>query len=477
MTYRTRWIYGSGGVVYGIAINAQYFALIFYSQVLGLSPQLAALALGIGFFIDAISDPLVGYLSDNTRSRWGRRHPYLYASILPLTLSYFYLWHPPAFVHGDLRLFLYLITCNILMYLSLTMFLVPAFALAAELSSDYEERTQLLTAYWSVLSIFSNGFSVLMYAFWLAPTAEIPDGMLNPAGYQLAGLIAAILIAVAALTFSLGLHEKIPQLRKPATSNALGPAEFYRQVRVMLRNPSLRAMMGSGVLFYAGIGVYMALWVYIYSYFWGFTTVQISMIVIPMALASLTLPPIMERLSRGREKRQVGTIGLVGAMVLNIVPITLRLMGWFPGNGTETLFWTMLVLGFFETIVFLIFTISWVSMTSDITEQEELATGRRNEGVITALTTFAQKCSRSVGTVLTGTMLALIAFPTGTQVDAVPAEAIFKLGVIYGPVIGSIFLLTCYVFNRYGITREQHAETVLQLAVDKQRQLAAIKNP
>lgn len=453
-------------MIYGVASNAGYFALIFYSQVLGLSPQLAGLALGIGFFTDAVIDPLVGYLSDNTHSRWGRRHPYLYAAIIPMTLAYYFLWHPPSFVHGDSMLFVYLLVCNFLMHLSLTMFLVPAFALAAELSSDYEERTRLLTAYWTVLSIFSNGFSVLMYAFWLVPTAEMPDGMLNPEGYQLSGLVAAILIAAVALTFSLGLHEKIPQLRKPASANALRPAEFYRQVRDLLRNPSLRAMMGAGVLYYAGIGLYASLWVYIYSYFWAFTTLQMSLIVIPMAFASLTLPPIMERLSRGREKRQVGTIGLVGAMVINIVPITLRLLGWFPGNDTETLFWTMLVLGFFETIVFLIFSVSWLSMTADITEQEELANGRRNEGIINSLVTFAQKCSRSIGTVLTGTLLAFIAFPTETKVDDVPAEVIFNLGVIYGPVIVTIFLAACYVFNRYGISRQQHAATLERLAAN-----------
>jgi len=440
---------------------------LFYSQVLGLDPQLAGLALGIGFFINAAADPLVGYLSDNTRSRWGRRHPFLYASILPLTLSYFFLWHPPAFVNGDTGLFLYLIACNVTMYVSLTMFLVPAYALAAELTSDYEERTRLLAAYWTVVSIFLNGFSVLMYAFWLVPTAEIPDGMLNPGGYGTAGLVAAILIALAALTFSLGLHDQIPRLRKPAAAPALNPAAFYRELREKLRNPSLRAMIGTGVLFYAGIGLYSSLWVYMYSYFWAFTTKQMSVIVIPMALASLILPPIMAWLSRGREKRQVGTIGLAGAMAINIIPVMLRLAGWFPENGTETLFWTMLILGFFETIVFLIFTVSWFSMASDITEQEELETGRRNEGVITSMVTFAQKCSMSIGTVLTGTLLALIAFPTETMVDDVPAEAIFKLGIIYGPVIVTIFLATLYVFNRYGISREQHAETVLRLAAGK----------
>ncbi len=84
ITTGTRWAYGSGGAAYGVLYNAHFFVLIYYSQVLGLDPGLAGLAVGVGLVFDAITDPLIGYLSDSTRSRLGRRHPGLYASILPL---------------------------------------------------------------------------------------------------------------------------------------------------------------------------------------------------------------------------------------------------------------------------------------------------------------------------------------------------------------------------------------------------------
>ena len=81
ITNGTRLSVSGGGALYGVVYNAHYFVLIFYSQVLGLNAGLAGLAVGIGLVFDAITDPLVGYLSDNTRSKWGRRHPWLYASI------------------------------------------------------------------------------------------------------------------------------------------------------------------------------------------------------------------------------------------------------------------------------------------------------------------------------------------------------------------------------------------------------------
>lgn len=80
--------------------------------------------------------------------------------------------------------------------------------------------------------------------------------------------------------------------------------------------------MFGGIGYYAGVGTYVALWVYIYSYFWEFTNEQISIIVIPMAVAALVLPPVMKRLSVGREKKATAIAGLLGAMAINVVPIT-----------------------------------------------------------------------------------------------------------------------------------------------------------
>ena len=312
--------------------------LVYYSQVLGLSPQLAGLALGIGLAFDAVSDPLVGFLSDNTKSRLGRRHPYLYASVLPLALSYFLLWHPPATVQGDMNLFLFLVTCNVALRVSFTLFLVPAYAFVAELTSDYEERTRLLTGFHAILSVVSNGMSVMMYAIWLVPTTDYADGIMNIEGYQQAGLIGSLAIAAAILVFTIGLHRFIPRSRQYVAQQSVSPKQFYRQVRDVLRARPTRSVIVSGMLYWAGSGTYAALWVYIYSYFWEFTSAQISLIVVPMMLGGLFMPPIVSRLAQGREKKRVALIGLLGASLVNVFPIAMRLLGIFPENGTEVLF-------------------------------------------------------------------------------------------------------------------------------------------
>jgi len=464
LTTGTQWAYGSGGGAYGVLRNAHYFVLIYYSQVLGLDPGLAGLAVGIGLVFDAITDPLIGYLSDGTRSRWGRRHPWLFASILPLAASFYFLWHPPEFIEGNTLLFSWLVICNVSMRTALTMFVVPAYAIVAELTPDYDERTRLLAVFHVVYSTFNNGMSLLMYAVWLVPTEEYANGVMNPAGYQEAGLVGSIIIVVSLLAFSIGLRRFIPKLRQHRIDSPLSPGQFFRQVADVFRSVSARIVVLGGVLYYAGVGTYVALWAYIYTYFWEFTTEQISIIAIPMALAALFLPPAIARWGGGREKKTVAIAGLLGGMAINVIPISLRLLGFFPENGSDALFHIMIVAGFFETMLLLLFDISWRSMISDLTERTELETGRRNEGVISSTVAFASKCADALGTLIAGTILALIAFPTGTAVGEVPADVITKLGLVYGPMIFLIWMGVILTISRYRISRASHQEMLERLS-------------
>ena len=134
--------HGSGAAAFGIKNGGfDYFLLLFYGTVVGLEPGLVGLAILIALVIDAISDPLVGYWSDNFRSRWGRRHPFMYAAALPVALSYFLLWNPPDW--GQTGLFLYLTLIAVLIRTFITFYETPSSALIPEITADYEERTSL----------------------------------------------------------------------------------------------------------------------------------------------------------------------------------------------------------------------------------------------------------------------------------------------------------------------------------------------
>jgi GPH family glycoside/pentoside/hexuronide:cation symporter len=140
----TRYFYGFGSVAFGVKDNGfSYFLLIFYNQVMGLPSATVGLAIMVALVVDAFMDPIVGQISDNWRSKWGRRHPFMYASALPVAASYLLLWNPPALSHE--ALFFYLIVVAVLIRSFISCYEIPSSALAAELTTEYDERTKLLS--------------------------------------------------------------------------------------------------------------------------------------------------------------------------------------------------------------------------------------------------------------------------------------------------------------------------------------------
>ena len=287
---------------------------------------------------------------------------------------------------------------------------------------------------------------------------------MHSAGYQNAGVFGASAMVVSMLIFSIGLRKFIPKLRQNQTKEPLSVRQVFRQTIDVFKGHSARMASAAGVMYYVGNGTYVALWVYIYSYFWEFSNQEIAIIVTPMAFAALILPSVLLRLTRRREKKNVAIIGLSAALAVNVIPITLCLHGFFPENGSDTLLWTMVVMGFLETNLFLIFDISWRSMISDLTEKTQLETGRRNEGVIMSSITFITKCADGVGTLVAGLLLSIIAFPTETAVGEVPQEIIFDLGLIYGPMVFVIYAGAIFAIGRYRISRTRHQEMLDRLS-------------
>ena len=172
LTHDTRFFYGLGAAPYGIKDNGfSYFLLIFYSQVLGLSPVMTSAALSIAIIVDAITDPIIGYISDNWRSRWGRRHPFMYLAIVPICVSYAYMWNPPADVMAsEQALFVYLVAMAVTVRIFLTFFEVPNTALISELTEDYDARTKLMGLRYMFGWLGGIGMAFLAYSVFLRET-------------------------------------------------------------------------------------------------------------------------------------------------------------------------------------------------------------------------------------------------------------------------------------------------------------------
>jgi len=202
----TKASYGFGSIAYGVNNGGfDYFLLLFYSQVIGLDARLVGVAIIVALIIDAISDPIVGYWSDNLHSRWGRRHPFMLFAALPVALSYFLLWNPPDGLSQG-GIFWYLLGLAVVIRTAMTFYETPSAALVSELSEDYVERSSLI----SYRSYFGwtggNAVTVLMF-FFLFPvmaTETIADGRFNRESYEIMGVVASVLILTAILVSVVG---------------------------------------------------------------------------------------------------------------------------------------------------------------------------------------------------------------------------------------------------------------------------------
>ena len=175
-TLRVKLSFASSGIAQGVVSNGvSYFLLIYYSQVLGLDPALAGLAMMISLFVDAVSDPLVGSWSDRMRHKWGRRHPFLFASVIPSAACYYLLWVPPDL--DQTGLFVYLLCLTVALRLSLSIHAVPFNALLPEITADYEARTRLMSYSYSGAWFMGTVLAVLMYAYWLADAPDSVPGV------------------------------------------------------------------------------------------------------------------------------------------------------------------------------------------------------------------------------------------------------------------------------------------------------------
>ena len=328
--------YGFGSIAYGIKDNGfSTLLLLFYNQVIGLPANLVGLAIMIALVLDAAVDPLIGHISDHTRSRWGRRHPFMYASAVPVGLLYLLLWNPPAGAsHGGTLL--YLIVTAILVRTAISCYEIPSSALAPELTADYHERTSVLGYRYLFGWLGGMGMVLITFAVFLRPTARSPIGQLNPAGYRTYAIFAAALMTVSILLSSLGTHREIAKLPS-APAIRTNRAETFRQIKATLRNRAFLTLLVAGVFSFTNQGLTFALSTYFNTFLWGFPSKILALFVVCVMLGVVGAFQVAARLSRLWGKRRAAMFAGLCYIVAAQAPLLLRLAGWFPANGQPAL--------------------------------------------------------------------------------------------------------------------------------------------
>ncbi len=458
---RTKLFYGFGSVAYGVKDGGfGTLLLLYYNQIVGLPAQLVGTAIMIALVCDAFADPIVGQISDNLRTRWGRRHPFMYVSAIPVAVSYFFLWFPPHL--SQTGMFFYLIAMAVIVRTFITMFEIPNSAMIAEVTTDYDQRTSFLSYryFFGLMGGVIMGFVTLRYI--LTPDAAHPVGQLNPAGYVRYGLVAAVVMLSSILISSLGTHRNIKYFRVPPRRR-LTLLQTLREMATSLSNPSFVVLMAASLFGAMAIGTSANLLLYFATYFWGLVSAQLSIFQIGQLIAALLSVALAGVLSRRFGKRQLAISLFIVFIVISSAPIGLRLIGLFPPNGSPwlmpILFTERLITGTIGVIVLIMFS----SMLADIVEDNELRTARRSEGLYFAASSFVSKAISGTGAFIAGQMLGLAHFPEHANPATLDPAIVRHLAYIYLPAITLLFTAGMICMSRYRITRASHMENLRKL--------------
>lgn len=469
LTWRIRLMFSVGQMPEGIKAAAfGFFLLFFYNQVLGLSGFLASLAIVVALLFDAVSDPIIGAWSDGTRSRWGRRHPFMYISAVPIGICFYLLFAPPEGL-SEWQLFTWLLVFSVLTRALQSVYSIPHTCMTAELSTDYEERT-LLSSLRSIqqsvgmVLVFLLGFQIFFGA-----TPEYPNGQLNPDAYPNFSALFGLIISLGVLLCAAGTHSHIPHLTKAGADTRFSLRQVLSEAFMAFSFRSFRAIVLTAVLFGMTMGMVSALSIYLGTLYFQFSLELIGLSFPASVVGSFLGAALATPLGKFfKEKRTMLMVGLAWYATWGTLPIILSLMGLFPKPGDPLLFYLVMTGNGICAMGIGLLTVMTGSMIADVTDQHEVVHGSRSEGIYFAASSFAAKAVGGLGIVISGIVVDVAGIEPGSTVDTIDPDSLFTLAMVMGPGVLVMIGITVIAASYYDLSRRDHShiqETLAERAV------------
>jgi glycoside/pentoside/hexuronide:cation symporter, GPH family len=442
---RTKLLYGVGEVTIS-AKNAalNQFLLFFYADVVLLSPALVSAAIFLGKLWDAVTDPVMGYVSDTTRSRWGRRRPYVAISAIPVGLCFVLLFTPPH--ASTTAVFGYLLLIYILLNTFFTMLATPYIAWGAELAQDYHERTTVV----QVRSLFGVLGGALGATAPVAIASRFGD---QRAGYGVMAAVLGVVMAAAVLLTAASVRERLPVQMATASF-----AHFFHGLRLTFRNRDFRVVFITFCLVTVAVSLGQSIqlivvkyWLQMYDFF--------PVIALTFALSFAGSFPFWLRLSQRIGKRKAMMSGLLLGCV---VPF-----GWVivqPGQRVAMLVF-MVLAGIVTGSLTLV-----MSSAVDVVDFDELETGERREGAYFGIWTLGLKTMSAVGILLGGALLQVVGYVPD---QAQGPRTMWWLVVMVGPLQAAVHFIALLMFRRFRFEAADVARVQAALRARREHEAAA----
>ncbi len=433
----TKVIYGTGDLGFSMnnSIIAAFFP-IFMMDVVGLTPAMVAIILFVGRSWDYVNDPIIGHLSDRTRTRWGRRRPFLLFGAIPFGLSFILLWLSPNFSKTGLIIY-YSLAYIVYEALATTVYM-PYFAMTPELTENYDERTKLT----SFRMLFNILGSLTAYIFpMMVIGSMVPE---NTKRVMLMAVIAGAIAATPLIGVFLGTREKKEyQIEKKP--------KFFKSLKAAFKNRP----------FVFGAGIYLLTWMailvietnlLIYIKHILQREEQSTIIMASIFVTAMLALPLWNWAAKYWNKRLAYILGVAFWAIVMIVLILVT---------PQTPFWVILILCIMAGIgVSAAQVLPW-AIIPDAIEWDEWKTFERHEGMFYSLITLMGKIANSLSVPLSLMILELTGYQAGTGVQ--PDSALLGIRLVIGP-IPALLLTGGIVFAIfYPLSRDQHHQIVEEL--------------
>lgn len=449
--------YGSGKLGFAILIQVymQFYNPV-YNDTLGLSPVWIAWVIFLSRIWDAFTDPMMGSISDNTRSRWGRRRPWIALGAVLCALTFIALWWFPR-GQTDTFYFVWLLVFSLLFYLAFTIFSVPYIALGMELSPDYHERTRVMTVR-TVIEQF--GFFIVASLFFLTSLGIYSD---RAEGMRYNSLWVGLLIFLFILLPAIFAREHPTFLKMGIAAEAsskkaaLPKVPLFVSVKETLSSWPFLNLGIITVVSYFGVITVSSLNYYVITYylFDGSKGVDagklltISGYCIP--ISAMVGLPLMNLLSQRVGKRNA----LICAFSLTILGALLRWPLYIPEHPYLSIIPTLLFgIGTAGAYLFI------NAMIPEAVDADELKHGVRREGMFSAIYGWTYKLGAALAILLSGYVLDWTGFQTGLEGPQNP-ETIFWLRFCFSLIAAVAMVVTTVLVLTYPIT-EQKAYAIRQ---------------
>lgn len=453
--------YGIGNFPTGISIQVVGAYLVFFgTTILHLSGTLIGLIVSIGIIWDAVTDPIMGYVSDHTKSkRFGRRHLYILVGAIGMAVVNYFIWATPRDMTTILK-FLYLLVMVLLMKTFMTIFTTPYSALGAEMSTDYDERTSIQ----GIKTIFMLLGLVFVTVFGLyvifASTPEYPKGQLNPDAYPRLGLSTSVLMLIFGIVCFVATRKYIPILNATQRAPKKG-FHFMNLVKDMIRifkNLAFRSVAFTYMFNNIASAIISNIGLHVFTFTFLLSSQDIAIVVGVQFAVSILCQPIWSAIAKRLDKKNAFILAICismvasvffGALVMFRESVSQSILFFFPFSALAGF-----GLGGMFTLP--------LAMISDVIDQDELSTGERLEGIYFGSLTLFYKFSQSITIVIVGILLDLMKFDETKSVQLSSTSTSMGLFFAIGSFVA--FLSAFFAIRKYNLDRRKIAEIQSQLS-------------